>query len=144
LENDTLSIFLILLSVIQFRHSKVSFLTLDKINGVSFSHVELSFSYLKISFSRFNRHFWVLKRHLPKHCFCTVISVETTLQFLLCVLAKSLYLSNFLIHYSSLHANNSVWTRNFRGKIPWRMKLTPRNLRLQWNRISEELTWKNS
>jgi hypothetical protein len=26
----------------------------------------------------------VLKRHLPRHCFCAVTSVETTLQFLLC------------------------------------------------------------
>jgi hypothetical protein len=25
-----------------------------------------------------------LKRHLPRHCFCAVMSVETTLQFLLC------------------------------------------------------------
>jgi hypothetical protein len=26
----------------------------------------------------------VLKRHLPRHCFCAVMSFETTLQFLLC------------------------------------------------------------
>jgi hypothetical protein len=42
------------------------------------------------------------------------------------------------------HANNSVWTRNFRGKIPWHKKILgiypkfiPRTIRLQWNWISE-------
>jgi hypothetical protein len=49
----------------------VSFPILDKIHGVSFSHL--------------NRHFKVLKRHLPRHCLCAVISVEMTLQFWLCM-----------------------------------------------------------
>jgi hypothetical protein len=51
---------------------KESFPTLDKINGVSFSHLKVSFSHLK--------------RHLPRHCFCAVMSVERTLQFLLCMI----------------------------------------------------------
>jgi hypothetical protein len=44
--NDSLSVFLILLSVILFRHLKVSFPTLDKIKGVSFSHLKVLFSHL--------------------------------------------------------------------------------------------------
>jgi hypothetical protein len=35
-------------------------------------------------------------------------------------------------HFETFLANNSVWTKNFRGK-------SPRTIRLQWNRIFEEL-----
>jgi hypothetical protein len=45
------------------------------------------------------------------------------------------------------HGNNSVRTRNFKGKTPWYKKILeifpkfiPRTIRLEWNRISEELT----
>jgi hypothetical protein len=37
-----------------------------------------------------------LQRHFSRHCFCAVISVETTLQFLLCMVPNQKKLSNFI------------------------------------------------
>jgi hypothetical protein len=47
-----------------------------------------------------------LKRHLPRHCFCAVMSVETTLQFLLCGLTCTyVFIERILAHWVLLFDN---------------------------------------
>jgi hypothetical protein len=107
--------------------------------GTSFFFAELRYLFFqKIfipKFSKMIRTSWKFPEILWKFQLWIILVSQIRSLYLLCTWDVT------------LHANNSVWTRNFRGKIPWNKtligifpKLTPRKIRLQWNRISEELT----